>query len=97
MGFEEFIKPELIVLIPVLYLIGIALKRSKLPDHWIPMLLGAIAILLSALWVMATSHISNGRDIADAAFVSITQGILTAGAGVYIHQLYIQSKKKNKK
>lgn len=95
MSFEEFIKPELLVLIPVLYLIGLGLKKSKISDTRIPLLLGLISILLSASWVIATSDISSLKDIAYALFVSITQGILSAGASVYINQLYIQSKKKD--
>ena len=32
MDFQEYIKPELLVLIPVLYLIGMGLKKSAMPD-----------------------------------------------------------------
>ena len=43
----EFIKPELIILVPVIYLIGISLKRTQLiSDKYIPLLLGAISIIL---------------------------------------------------
>ena len=95
MNFEEFIKPELLVLIPVLYLVGIGLKKSKLPDTSIPLILGIISITLSATWVVATSNITTLKDVSLAAFVSVTQGILTAGASVYINQLYVQSKKED--
>ena len=94
MNFEEFIKPELLILVPVLYVIGIGLKKSKLSDTLIPLVLGGIAIALSAAWVIATSDISTLKDIAYALFVSVTQGILSAGASVYVNQLYVQSKKK---
>ena len=93
MNFEELIKPELLVLVPVLYAIGIGIKKSKLSDSLIPLILGMISVILSASWVIATSDISTLKDIAYAVFVSITQGILSAGASVYINQLYIQSKK----
>lgn len=94
MNLEEFIKPELLTLIPVLYVVGVGLKRSMLPDPLIPLILGAISIALSAAWVIATSDISTFKDTAYALFVSITQGILSAGASVYFNQLYVQSKKK---
>ena len=29
MDYQEFIKPELLVLVPVLYVIGLGLKKSK--------------------------------------------------------------------
>ena len=54
-----------------------------------------IFILICALWVCATSDIKDIRDMALAMFTSITQGVLTAGADVYINQLYKQSKKKD--
>lgn len=94
MNFEEFIKPELLILIPVLYIVGSGLKKSKLSDTLIPLVLGGISIVLSAAWVIATSDISTLKDVAFAIFVSITQGILSAGASVYVNQLYVQSKKK---
>ena len=94
MNFEEFIKPELLILIPVLYIVGIGLKKSKLPDTRIPLVLGGISIVLSAAWVIATSDISTLKDVAYAMFVSVTQGILSAGASVYINQIDVQSKKE---
>lgn len=39
MNFEDYIKPELLVLIPVLYLVGLAIKKSNLNDRWIPIVL----------------------------------------------------------
>ena len=94
MNFEDFIKPELLILIPVLYVVGIGLKKSKLCDPYIPLILGWISIALSAAWVIHTSDISTLSDVAYALFVSVTQGILSAGASVYVNQLYVQSKKK---
>lgn len=95
MDLKVFIKPELLILIPVLYVVGIGLKKSKLSDTLIPLILGGIAIVLSAAWVIATSDISTLKDVAYALFISVTQGILSAGASVYVNQLYVQSKKKD--
>ena len=95
MELKEFIKPELLTLIPVLYIVGIGLKKSKLSDTLIPLVWGGIAIVLSATWVIATSDIFTLKDIAYAFFFSVTQGILSAGASVYVNQLYVQSKKKD--
>ena len=93
--FKEFIKPELLILIPVLYLIGIGIKKSEVKDEFIPLLLGTVAVILSGLYVFATSEIAGSKEIAMAIFVALTQGILTAGASVYFDQLYKQSKKKD--
>ena len=87
----NYIKPELLVLIPVLYFVGIGIKKSAMSDKHIPLLLGCIGIVLSALWVFATSTVVGGQAIALAAFTAITQGVLAAGASVYIDQLIKQA------
>ena len=94
MNFQEYIKTELLILIPVLYFIGIGLKKSRIPNKWIPLLIGSVAIGLSAIWVIATSDINSVKEGACALFTALTQGILTAGASVYANQLYVQSKKE---
>ena len=95
MDFIDFIRPELLGLVPVMYFIGIGLKKSKAPDHFIPLILGGISVIICSLWVMATNDIDTIRAFALAMFTSITQGVLTAGTGVYLNQLYKQSKKKD--
>lgn len=94
MSYQEYIKTELLILIPVMYFIGIGLKKSKLPDKWIPIVLGVSAIVLSSIWVIATSDISGLQETASAIFTAVTQGVLVAGASVYANQLYIQTKKE---
>ncbi len=93
MKYQEYIKSELLVLVPVLYIIGLGLKKSKLKDKWIPLVLGIIGIALSAVWVVATSQITNMQGVVAALFTSVTQGILAAGASVYVNQLYVQAHK----
>ena len=94
MNYQDYIKTELLVLVPVLYFMGIGLKKSFLPDRWIPIVLGSTAIVLSALWVFATTDISGIQECILASFTAVTQGVLTAGASVYFNQLYVQSNKK---
>lgn len=94
MNYQDYIKTELLILVPVLYFIGIGLKKSKLPDKWIPIVLGVSAVVLSAIWVIATADINGLQEVASAIFTAVTQGILVAGASVYANQLYIQAKKE---
>lgn len=94
MSYQEYIKTELLILIPVMYFIGIGLKKSRLSDKWIPMVLGVSAVVLSSAWVIATSDISCLQEMASAIFTAVTQGVLVAGASVYANQLYIQIKKE---
>lgn len=93
MDYEKYIKSELLAMVPVLYLIGLGLKKSKLADKWIPLTLGIAGITICALWVVATSPISTAQDVAAALFTAVTQGILVAGGSVYASQLHIQTKK----
>lgn len=90
---KEYIKPEMLILIPVLYLIGLGIKKSNLKDNIIPFILGGVSILLSLLYLFAITEITCSKDIVMAIFVAITQGILIAGASVYINQLYKQATK----
>lgn len=91
---KEFIRPELLVLIPVLYFVGMGLKSAQaFADKHIPIALGAVGIALAALWVVATSAITGPQDGALAVFTAIVQGVLVAGASVYIDQLIKQAKK----
>lgn len=91
---KEFVRPELLVLIPVLYFIGMGLKQAQtFADKYIPVALGGTGIVLSALWVVATSPITGPQSAALAVFTAIVQGVLVAGASVYIDQLIKQAKK----
>lgn len=95
MEFEQYIKPELLILIPVLYLIGTAIRNSNIDNRHIPILLGLCGIFLSALYLFASESIIGSQAVATALFTAITQGILVAGASVYINQLVKQTKKED--
>lgn len=90
----EYINPELLVLIPVLYLIGIGFKKSeRIRDKDIPLLVGVIGVIFAVLYTVATTSTTGPQDIVMMLFSSITQGILCAGASVYVNQLVKQSSK----
>jgi hypothetical protein len=93
MELNEYIMPELLVLIPVLYLIGAAVKKSAIADKFIPWILGGVSVALSALWVLANSTLGSAADVATAIFTAFTQGVLIAGASVYVNQLAKQTRK----
>lgn len=90
----NYIKPELLVLIPVLYFLGTGLKHSEaVADKHIPILLGAAGVSLALIWVLASSGMSGAQDILQAIFAAITQGVLCAGCSVYVDQLGKQAGK----
>lgn len=91
----EYIKPELLILVPVMYLLGIGLKQTTVvKDKLIPLVLGLISVLLSILYVVATTDMAGYKDVLMGVFIAITQGILCAGGSVYVNQLVVQAKKK---
>ena len=94
MDFTEYLKPELLILVPVLYLMGMGLKKAAwFKDSLIPVLLGACGVVLAAVWVFATADVSGGKAIATAAFTAVTQGVLCAGASVYANRIVKQAQK----
>lgn len=85
---EEYIKPELLILIPVLYFIGAMLKKSKtISDNHIPLIIGVLGVILATIYVMATT---SPQSYLEAVFVGITQGILCSGCSVYANQIVKQ-------
>jgi multisubunit Na+/H+ antiporter MnhG subunit len=60
------------------------------------LILGIIGIVLSALWVFASSEISGFKEVLIAIFTSVTQGVLVAAARVFSNQIYKQLSNDNK-
>lgn len=91
---QNYIKPELLVVAIVLYFIGMGIKKTeKINDKYIPIILGIIGIVISAIYVVATSVFNGYQSVLMAIFTSVVQGILVAGLSVYANQLIKQSKK----
>lgn len=83
MDFTSYVTEQALVLIPVLYLIGVLLKATpNIPDWLIPYILGGLGIL-GAIFLL-------GFNVQ-----SVIQGILAAGASVYVNQAIKQAKKKD--
>nr|DAG23969.1 MAG TPA: holin [Caudoviricetes sp.] len=94
MDYTEYIKPELLVLIPVLVFLGCAAKQSAvIKDKFIPTLLAAAGVLLAGLYVLATTTLAAPQDAAQAVFTALVQGLLCAAGAVYVDQCVKQSKK----
>ena len=86
----DYIRPELLLIIPVLWVLGKILKEASfLRDKWIPLILGGAGILLAVFWVAGSAEPFGVIWL----FTAVTQGILCAGAAVYGHQLVKQAGK----
>lgn len=93
--FTEYIQPELLVLIPVLYLVGMSLKKAEwLDDRHIPVTLTVIGALLSALYVYGMASFNTGHDVAIGIFTALVQGTLCAGGAVLANNIVKQETTK---
>jgi len=95
MNFNDFINPELLVLIPASYLIGIWIKHITFIDNkYIPLILGGFCAVLACLYQLAIADFNGTQSILLCLFAAITQGILCAGASVYVNQIIKQNFEK---
>ena len=95
MDFTQYIKPELLVLIPVCLIIGLAIKHTEvIGNRYIPLINGIVAIVLAAIWIVSTTTCVDAQSVASAIFISVIQGVLCAGAATYGDQLIKQAKKE---
>ena len=75
-------------------MIGAALKRSSLGDKYIPAVLGVTGVILCVLWVASNSAFDGWQSVMTALFTAIVQGVLVAGASVYVNQVIKQAGKE---
>lgn len=94
MDYQQFIKPELLIIIPVLYFIGAAIKKTAIKNKFIPLILGVIGFLLAGVYLFANEPITGTQAVATAIFTAFTQGVLCAAASVYANELIKQAKKE---
>ena len=84
----NYIKPELLILPVILYFVGMILKKSKLKDNFIPLILMVIGIVLATTYVA----ILEGFTLSTIA-VGLVQGYLCSAVSNNVHQVIKQMKK----
>ena len=90
----KYVEPELVVVAVVLYFIGMWIKQGQLiKDKYIPLVNGAVGIVLCAIYVLATTTFGNTQEFALGAFTALIQGILVAGLSTYVDQIIKQINK----
>lgn len=90
---KEFVKPEFLVGVPVLYLIGMWIKQSTVADKWIPLMLGAIGVVGCMVWTAATLTAFDWQSVLTGLCSAVVQGVLCAGMSVYVNQVVKQGRK----
>lgn len=89
---KEYIYPELLVLIPVLYFIGWCIRRSeKVDNKFIPIMLGGFGVLLCSVYMLSITNTATFNTIFSTIFAAIVQGLLCAAAAVFVNQLKKQA------
>lgn len=95
-NWQDYIKPELLLMIPVLNGVGFGIKKAKLIDSkYIPLMLVAIGCALTAMYVGSTATVVSLSAMLGGIFTSITQGTLCASAAVMAYNVYKQNIKKD--
>ena len=75
----DFVREETLILVPVLWIVGRFIKKSDVPNQYIVWVLLAIGVGFS-LWMEGLNP------------EAVIQGILVAGAAVFVHQLFKQTR-----
>ena len=79
MDIMDFIIKDAYILVPVLYVIGVFLKRTpKIPDWLIP-------------WILMGLGMIGAFFLSGMQLGGILQGVLVAGVTVFANQLYKQT------
>lgn len=81
--FNEYARSELMILVPVLYVITILVHKSNIPDLKISLIITAISVTLSTLYSVAVVNIFSISTFLLAVFSGFTQGVLFAGASMF--------------
>ncbi len=93
MDLLQYLRGELFVLVPVLYVLGVALKRSPVQNWLIPYLLCGVGCVLSFAY-LAGQGAQGTEGWLTLTFSAITQGVLCAACSVYAKNLVKQAKKR---
>ncbi|MBR2901175.1 MAG: phage holin family protein [Clostridia bacterium] len=95
MDINNYIEPELFIIVPVLYVLGIMIKKSNIQDRFIPLILGIMGILLVTAYKLTAYLPTDISGIIGVIYSGITQGLLCAAASVYTNNIIKQLKKKD--
>ena len=92
---SEYIESELFIIVPVLYVLGMLIKKSKVSDRFIPIILGVMGISLVTAYKLASRLPTSASELFAILFAGITQGLLCAAGSVYCENIRKQIKKKD--
>lgn len=80
---NQYIRSELMVLVPVLYFVIKILKKSRVNDRYIPLLTCTLSVALSGIYTFSMVCGFTLHSVLLSVFSSITQGIILAGCALF--------------
>lgn len=87
----EFIPSNLVILVAVLYVLGVGLKKSSIPDKYITVVLLILGITLAVLLAIIQEQY---KTILEAIIYGAMQGVLCWGVAIGINQTAKQLNKE---
>lgn len=93
MDITSYIEPKLLILIPVLYMLGLMIKKSEINDKYIPLILGVMGIILATVYSLIGNELKGVEKLLSVIFAGVTQGLLCASASVYVNNIFKQMKR----
>ncbi len=81
--FHQYAKSELMVLIPVLFVINKFIYNGNEESKHESLIISSVSIVLCGIYTFATVEVSDASSFLKAIFVSLTQGILYAGVSIF--------------
>ena len=89
---SKFIDPSLLILIPTLWGIGMAIKKSNVKNCFIPVILLIASCFFSGLYLYTTKIILDYQDYMSWIFSFITQGCLIWLAAWKTYLMFLEEK-----
>lgn len=93
MTYTDFITPELMILVPVLYGLAEVIKMTDMKNKYIPVILMAVSCVITGLYIFSSHSLTTTQEVAQAIWMSLTQGILIASASVLTNNIVKQAQK----
>lgn len=87
----EFIPSSLLILVAVLYVLGVGLKKSKVPDKYITVVLLILGITIAVLLSIINTQY---KTMLDAIINGAMQGVLCWGVAIGVNQTAKQLNKE---
>ena len=80
---NQYVRSELLVVVPVLYVLAKIFAASKVPNREIPLILLIISVTLARIYTFAVMPVNSLKTFLMAAFSTLIQGILLSGSAVF--------------